>query len=104
MGKFDWSQWLYGLVAAFLGAGSGAVSSAFATMVTAPADFNLAHPAKLFETMAMMFFFSGVIAFFAKLHTSPLPSIVTTTETTTVQKQPPAIVKTTVVETTEGPK
>jgi hypothetical protein len=73
-------------------------------MLIAPDQFNLQHPAKLFENMAITFVFGGAIAFFAKLHTNPVPTVITTTvEKTTVQSDPPALVKTTVTEShTDG--
>ena len=93
-----------GLVAAFIGAGSGAVCAWVSTMITASDQFNLQNPGKLLQNMAVMFVFSGLLAFFAKLHTQPIPSVVvTTTETTTMQKSPPALVTKTVTETVEKP-
>jgi len=104
MGRFDWTNWVMGLLAAFLGGGSGAIGAGFSVMVTAPDQFNLQHPQKLLMDMALMFFFSGLIAFMAKLHTNPMPTIITTTvETTQKQASPPATVKTIVTETKSVP-
>lgn len=99
MGRFDWRNWVMGLVAAFLGGGSGAIGAAFSTMVIAPQQFNLQNPSALLKNMGLTFLFSGLIAFFAKLHTDPVPTMTTTvTETRT----PPGVVKTTVTKVEES--
>jgi hypothetical protein len=92
-----------GLIAAVVGAGSGAVVAGFSSMAVDPDHFNLQNPQKLFTNMLVMFLFSGAIAFFAKLHTNPLPTLITTTtETKQLQKSPPAVVTTTVTEVKEA--
>jgi|SRR5689334_1953072 len=99
--NLDWDQWVYGLFAAFIGGGSGALSGGLGTIVVDPNDFNIQHPALLLKVMFWTFIFSGLPPFFAYLHQKPLPAVktVTTVETTEKRKDPPAVIVTTVEET-----
>ncbi len=105
IGNLDWSSWIYGLVAGFIGGGAGAVSAAFGLILTDP-NYNMANPRKLITVMVWTFVLPGLVAGLAYLKQNPLPTeIKTTIETTQVQQNPPAIVKTTVETTsTEVPK
>jgi len=103
MGKFDWGDWFYALVYAFIGAGASSLNTALGAMVAAPTEFNIANPRKLLTLVACSFILPGAVAFFAKLSQRPLPSIKVTTETTTMQTDPPAIVKQTITETKAAP-
>jgi hypothetical protein len=100
--RMAWESWAYGLVAAFIGGGSGALSAGIGTMVVAPAQFNVEHPALLIKAMCWTFFAAGIVPFFSYLHQQPLPPVITVTTVETVEqkKSPPAVVTTT-VETTE---
>lgn len=71
--QLDWSNWIYGLVYALIGGGATAVTGAFATALVDPDHFNIAHPAKLLETMAITFIIAGVLAGFGFLKQKPLP-------------------------------
>jgi len=95
--NLDWDKWLYGLISAFIGGGSGAFSSGVGAALLAPQDFNVQHPAQLIKLMAFVFVISGAQPFFAYLHQNTLPTVKTTT---TVETKQPATV-TTKVEKTE---
>src|SRR5690242_15215059 len=98
-----WDNWLYGLLAGFIGGGSGALSSGVGVMVVDPKDFNLDHLSLVFKVMFVTFILAGLTPFFAYLHQSPLPKVKTVTTVETVEKvssTPPKTV-TTKVETTE---
>lgn len=104
IGRLDWDGWLYGLLAGFIGGGSGALSSGLGTMIGDPTDFNIAHPALLLKVMAWTFLFAGLTPFFAYLHQSPLPPVKTVTTTAVVEDQPGATKMTTVQETKLTPQ
>lgn len=98
-GKLDWSNWLYGLFAGFIGGGATAVVSGFVNSAMDPKDYAVGSQ-KFFLNIGMVFLVSGIINAAMFLKQQPLPSVTTTTtvETTKVQQFPPAIVKTTVEE------
>lgn len=81
MGVLDWTDWVRGLLTAFIGGGSGAVSAGFGTMVVDPKDFNV-YSGKIYEVMGATFLFSAVIQLFQYLHTKPIPALVQTERTT----------------------
>lgn len=70
----NWQKWLYGLGAAVIGGGSGAVTSAISASMIDPKAFNihggLAH---LLELMVATFLVSGLLHAFGYLQQSPLP-------------------------------
>jgi hypothetical protein len=101
--KLDWQHWLYGLVAAGIGGGAGAVVTAGSANVVLPNTVNLDEG---FHTMMLLFKVSFIahalisVAFY--LQKSPLPAIEETTKATvslTTQEGQPPKVTSTVVET-----
>jgi len=104
-GSLDWSNWLYGLFAALIGGGAGAVVSGVAVSMMDPKDFSFGS-GKFFALVATIFLTHGSVSAFMFLKQQPLPAIRTTTttvETTERQAHPPAVVKTTVAETKVEP-
>ena len=75
--KLDWSQWLYGLVAALIGGGASAVTAAFSAMVLTPGQYSVSGTAgwNSLKLMGLTFIVSGIIAAFAYLKQSPLPPV-----------------------------
>lgn len=96
-GKLDWSDWIRGIFAAFIGGGATAVSGAFALVLNDPKDFNI-QTGMFWTTVTTMFVISGFINLMMFLRSKPVPEykVVTTTTTETTQKKAPAgqIVKT----------
>jgi hypothetical protein len=82
--KLNWGSWAYGLVAALIGGGAGAVTAAFGAMVLTPGQYGTGGVAgwNSLKLMALTFAVSGVISMFAYLKQSPLPSVETTTSAT----------------------
>ncbi len=74
MGELDFSNWVMGLGAAFIGGGAGAFSAGLATIVVDPRDFNIYTP-KFWQVVFGTFVISGLGPFFAFLHTKPLPDV-----------------------------
>jgi hypothetical protein len=104
--KLDWSHWAYGLFAALIGGGAGAVTAAFSAMVLTPGQYSIGGDAgwNSLKLMALTFAVSGVIAAFAYLKQSPLPAIEQTTSVAvTTQPGAPPSVTTTVSETKPKP-
>ncbi len=100
--NLDTGSWFYGLVAAFIGGGSGSVSAAFGLMLTDPEHYSIAHPGKMLEVMAWTFLLPGLTAGFAYLKQNPLPTqIKTTTEKVELVRSNPPAILTTTVETKE---
>jgi hypothetical protein len=96
--KLDWSHWLYGLIAGFIGGGAGAFGAGFGGIITDPEHFNAAGGAHhLLVLMGWTFLFSGIITVLAYLKQSPLPPVVPDSTTTSVgvTTQPGAQPKTT---------
>lgn len=84
----DWQTWLHGLVAAFIGGGSSAVTAGIVAPAINPAAFNFHEKlAPLFQLAAALFVVNGGIAAFAYLSKSPLPDqqIITTVKKTSIQ-------------------
>ena len=97
-GKLDWGNWLYGLFAAFIGGGAGAVVTGFAASALAPNELRLGS-FKSFELIGMVFLIKGMFVGCAFLAQQPLPQKVTVTTVETTETNPPVTVKTTVEET-----
>lgn len=78
MSKFflQWETWMYGLGAALIGGGSGAIATGVAQAVTDPGHADLRH---LLALMGTSFAVAGLLSAAAYLKQSPLPPIVTTT-------------------------
>jgi hypothetical protein len=72
MKNFAWEQWLYGLVAAFVGGGSSAVASGITVSAFDPKDWNVME-GKFYALVGALFMVNGTISFFAYLKTQPLP-------------------------------
>src|SRR6185437_59117 len=81
--NLDWDNWLYGLIAGFLGGGSGAVISGVVVSVNDPAHYNFA-TSGFYVLVFSVFVANGLLNFFGYLHQNPLPKarVVTTVETT----------------------
>lgn len=90
-GHLDWSDWIRGIFAAFIGGGATAVSGAFALALNDPKDFNT-QTGMFWNTIITMFLISGVINLMMFLRTKPVPEYktVTTTTTETTRKAAPA--------------
>ena len=97
--NLDWDNWLYGLISALIGGGSGAAGSAVGVMVVDPKDFNLDHLSMVFKVMLVTFVLGALQPFFAYLHQSSLPKAKVVTTTETVTTKPPVTTKVTVEET-----
>lgn len=74
--KLNWGTWLYGLLAAIIGGGAGAVVTAVSGAVILPNQVNLSAG---FHSMLQLIYFSfilhGLISLAFYLQKSPLPSI-----------------------------
>lgn len=104
MGQLDFSNWVMGLWAAFIGGGAGAFSAGLATIVVDPRDFNI-YTAKFWQVVFGTFVISGLGPFFAYLHTKPLPDVKqiekTVQTTTPATATSPKIVETITEKTVE---
>lgn len=70
----SWGIWLHGLLAAFIGGGSGAVSAGFSVSMVDPDHFNTGNGLhQLVHTMWLTFIVSGLLTTFAYLKQSPVP-------------------------------
>jgi len=89
--KLTWGVWLYGLISALIGGGSGAVSAAIGVNLIDAKDWNVTdHTGHLFALMGVCFVVNGAIASFAYLAKSPLPQVETVTTEKTVELTSPA--------------
>lgn len=71
--ELNWKPWVYGLFAALVGGGAGAISSAGSQVILDPQHSN---PVELLERMGISFVISGLIAVAFYLKQSPLPPLV----------------------------
>jgi hypothetical protein len=103
MGRMDWGDWFRGIIAGFVGGGSGAISSGVVLSLIDSDHFNAAHPGKVLEIMGGMFLVNGILTTAAFLHQNPVPALVTETTTKIVSHDPPSSKDgvTTIVKTTE---
>ena len=99
-GRLDWSDWVRGLFAGFIGGGAGAFSGGLSTAIVDPDHYNLAHPQKILTVIGSTFLINGVISMMAYLHQNPVPELLTTTTTETTISHPPNPMQT-VVKTVE---
>jgi len=83
----DWSTWVRGLLAAFIGGGAGAVSAAIAMPTVNILQGSQMDLPKFFWTVLAVFIISAVIHVMAFLAKDPLPAMKTTTTTTTETTQ-----------------
>lgn len=73
----NWGIWLRGLVAAFIGGGSGGATAGFTAMGIDPDHFNLSGGLrKMLLIVGATFLVNGVISMLAYLKQSPLPKTV----------------------------
>lgn len=98
--SLDWDQWLYGLIAGFLGGGSGAVVSGIVVSVNDPGHYNFASRS-FYVLVFSVFLANGLLQFFGFLHQNPLPKAKVVTTVETVEKPKPTTTVTTTVEKTE---
>jgi hypothetical protein len=73
-GRLDFSDWLYGLGAAFIGGGAGAVSAGLGVSMLDPKDWNLG-TGKLYALVGSVFVINGLLNMMAFLREKPLPDI-----------------------------
>jgi len=67
-------HWLYGLLAAAIGGGAGAVTSAISASLIKPEAFNLGGQLKpTIDLMMACFLLNGLVSMFFYLKQSPLP-------------------------------
>lgn len=71
----QWETWVYGLFAAIIGGGAGAIGTGFAQVITDPQHADIRH---LLVLMGTAFVITGLLSAAAYLAKSPLPPIVTT--------------------------
>lgn len=93
LGTIDWTNWVRGLAAAFIGGGAGAVQVGFSTVVVDPQDFNV-HAGKLYVVMLVSFLFSGTMSMMAFLHQQPIPALIAKSESTRTEPDGTITVKT----------
>jgi len=94
-GTLDFGQWFKGLIAAFIGGGASAFSAGLSSMVVDPHDFTI-YSAKFWKLIFGTFVISGLVPFFAYLHSKPVPDTKEVTNikrTTTVGDEPPIVVE-----------
>lgn len=78
----SWQLWLRGLVAAFVGGGSGSVTSGLTSMGIDPEHFNLGTGLRhTFALMGAVFLVNGTLSVFLYLKQSPLPTLESATST-----------------------
>lgn len=75
VGSFQWSDWVRGLVASFIGGGSGAFAAGLSSVAIDSNHFNI-YTADFWKLMLGTFVISGLVPFFAYLHQQPLPDTV----------------------------
>jgi hypothetical protein len=74
MNILSFKHWSYGLGAAFIGGGSGAVTATVTASLLAPDQFNLSKQLTHFiELASITFFVNGYLASMNYLKQSPLP-------------------------------
>ena len=98
----DWGNWLYGLVAGFVGGGSSAVVSSIAITTVAP---DVVMRGGFYKIVIAVFLFNGVKDTFLYLSKAPLPpvKVVETVRTVEKQAEPDKTTVTTVEKTTISP-
>lgn len=96
-GSFDVSDWLRGLISAFIVGGSSAVTSGFVVSIKDPVHYA---PGTLdwLELVGSVFLMSGLMGAMAFLRSKPLPDLKQreqTVEVTSQKGKPPVVVSTT---------
>lgn len=82
--KLAWGGWLYGLLAAAIGGGAGAIGTGVAQSIVDPTHADIKH---LLILMGTSFVVTGLLSGAGFLAKSPLPQVETATTTTSVQPQ-----------------
>lgn len=100
--NLDFSDWLRGLIAATVSGGSAAVVSGATVGIIDPDKFGGAM--HLLSLMGILFVTNGAMGFFLYLKQKPVPELKTVTTTVqTTERQPQAVVQTTIRETHQEP-
>ncbi len=100
----DWSNWLYGLFAGFIGGGSAAVVSSVAITTVAP---DIIMRGGFYKIVLAVFAFNGIKDAFLYLSKAPLPpvKVVETVKTTEIRPgEPLTKIETTTEKTSLEPK
>jgi hypothetical protein len=74
LGNLDWSDWIKGIVAAFISGGAGAVTSGVVVSVGDPQQYNMGTQ-KFYMLVGSVFLMSGVLNMMAFLRTKSLPDV-----------------------------
>ncbi len=77
--KLDWGNWLYGLVAGFIGGGAGAVVTGVTASMLVP-DRLAIGSSKFFVLIGVVFLAHGCISTMMYLQQHPLPNRITLVE------------------------
>ncbi len=83
LGRFDFTNWIVGLVSAFISGGAGAFLTGTGIMVTDPVYFT-SHPWTSFRVYILTFLSTGVFSMMNFLHQQPFPK--TLISSTTVKE------------------
>lgn len=102
--RLDWSSWLYGLIAGFIGGGAGAVVSGVTASMLVP-DRLAFGGGKFFVLIGVVFLAHGAISTMMYLQQNPLPKQLTVTDesakkTTVVEPDKTTTVDTATTKTT----
>ena len=92
--QLDFSNWAKGLLAAFIGGGSGAFSAGLSTMAVDPKHFNI-YTTDFWKVILGTFVISGLVPFFSYLHQNPLPDtkdVEHSVKIITTGNQPPTVI------------
>lgn len=95
-GTLEFGQWFKGLIAAFIGGGASAFSAGLSSMVVDPHDFTI-YSAKFWKLIFGTFVISGLVPFFAYLHSKPVPDtkeVEVSTKTITQGDRIPIVIET----------
>ncbi len=77
LGQLDFSNWMIGLVSAFISGGAGAVITGTGVMTVDPVHFA-SHPWMMFRVYAITFLSTGFFSMMNFLHQKPVPLTLTT--------------------------
>lgn len=104
-GKIDWSDWVRGIVAAFISGGAAAVTSGVTVNMLDPDRYNI-HTGSFYVLILAMFAANGTLNMMAFLREKPLPELKTVVSTVETTRTPgiPTTTVVTVKETSIEPK
>ncbi len=77
--RLDWQNWVYGIIAGFIGGGAGAVVTGFTASALDPEKLALGS-SKFFVLIGVVFLAHGCISTAMFLQQNPLPKKVTVTD------------------------